>query len=84
MAVTVRKADRNWNGATGIMGSPELEMGPEVQAALIQDEAFDMGADACVRLVAVRSAISARSGISDGETALLLGLGGLGVRLRHP
>ncbi len=59
-------------------------MGPEVSAALIQDEIFDMGMNARVRLVAACPAISVRSGISDGETALLLGLGGLGVRLRHP
>lgn len=62
-------------------------MGPEVSAAVIQHEVF--GTDVGIRCRFVADCAMGGTkfvplAIPDNDTVLLLGLGDLGVRLRHP
>ena len=87
MNATARTCSDLRIGFTDWFDGPDLRMGPEVSAAVIQHE--DSGADATIRcrFFAIRGMIDttvALHAIPGDETALLLGLGGLGVRLRHP
>jgi len=83
----VNVAVRSLFGFSDRMCGLDLRMGPEVSAAAIQHEGF--GTDAGIRhrfyaVCGMSGTTVALPAILDGETALLLGLGGLGVRLRHP